>query len=251
MRVSVSSVRVADFGANLLGSLIPAALSALTALTVFDVSYNGLGGTLPTAVSGITGANFSGNCFPGYPPIKRCDGYYIGAAGASCSDTCTSAGAHCDPNIQTDDSPTLMLSLLGGESLTCTTPTGAEYVVCRAEAAHTGVFMLESLLTEQCSCLILRPAHRRVYVCICRSVYTNTDPSQPSFDTTASTCNGWWVPNRVVLCAWDSKTGLDVSSRRCSVADVSQEDATTGWSFLRRLLAERSAFVSLWVKATG
>ena len=98
--------------------------------SVFDVSYNQLAGTLPTALTAVTGSNFVGNCFPGYPPIRRCDGYYIGATGDSCTTTCANAGSGmtCSANIVTNNAPFLFDSLLAPGGVTCAHPSGSKYV---------------------------------------------------------------------------------------------------------------------------
>ena len=102
--------------------------------SVFDVSDNQLGGTLPTALTAITGSNFVGNCFPGYPPLGRCDGYYMGAAGDSCTTTCTNAGngMTCRPDIVTNDASFLLDSLLSPLGVTCTHTNSFKYGLASA-----------------------------------------------------------------------------------------------------------------------
>ena len=248
--------RVADFGSNMLGSVIPAALSALTGLTAFDLSFNGLGGTLPTAVSGITGANFSGNCFPGYPPIKRCDGYYIGAVGATCTATCASAGARCDSNIDTGDSPNLMLSLLGGEGVSCTTPSATQYVV--------------TLLTVKDPCewrwlLGVLPIARCLALAFMFSVYALIPAERTRPPTSRASTQ---LPRRAMGGKFQTSSRRAVegdfvhfSTRRptfilgCVVVlvlvDVSQEDAAIWWPFLRRFQFECSPPLPLWAETGG
>ena len=98
---------------------VAAYISLLPHGRALDVSYNGFGGTLPTAVAAIRGGNFVGNCFPGYPPLQGCDGYYIGAQGANCTFACASLGMTCSPYIQTGNSPYLLQSLMATTSTPC------------------------------------------------------------------------------------------------------------------------------------
>ena len=95
------------------------------------MSFNGLGGTLPTGLTTVSGAVFKGNCYAGYPPLRGCDGYFLGSVGDSCTTTCTAAGKTCSPNIVTNDSPYLMQDILAGRgAAACDVTAGASKYVC-------------------------------------------------------------------------------------------------------------------------
>ena len=109
---------------NQLTGNLPDGLASLTALTRLNVSYNQLGGTLPRLLNltrlSPAASVFAGNCYPGYPPLGSCDGYYLSATGQSCGTTCTALGLGCSGNIQTDDSVALLQSLvLASQNVTC------------------------------------------------------------------------------------------------------------------------------------
>ena len=100
---------------------------------MLDVSFNGLGGTLPTALTTVSGGLFAGNCYDGFPPLRGCDGYFLGSVGGTCTATCTAAHKTCAATIVTNDSPYILQNILEGRGAAPCDTGSAEYVRLRVQ----------------------------------------------------------------------------------------------------------------------